>query len=339
MLSALGLDAATEAVYRLMASRPEGWGVEQIAADLGFDEPQVRDALDRLAELALLRRSVESSGSWRAIHPSMGLQLLLRRQQDELDQRRRELDERHAAVGRMIADFAEPAPERIGLDSERLDGMDAIQDRLEQIAERATTSVCTFMPGGGHSEASIEAARCNDARVLQRGVAIRTVCLDSVRNSAPTLAYARWLTQAGGEVRTVPTLPLRMILVDGASALVPLDPADTRRGAVLLYAAGAMAALGTLFEQVWDVALPLGAERERHRHTGLTAQERELLVLLAKGLTDERAAGRLGVSLSTVRRSMASIMERLGARSRFEAGLRAAQAGWLEESAAPAVRG
>lgn len=52
-------------------------------------------------------------------------------------------------------------------------------------------------------------------------------------------------------------------------------------------------------------------------------------MLLAKGLTDETAAGRLGVSLSTIRRSMAAIMERLGARSRFEAGLRAAHMGWL----------
>ncbi|MEU9083788.1 LuxR C-terminal-related transcriptional regulator [Streptomyces sp. NPDC048357] len=337
MLSALGLDTSTEVVYRLLAARPEGWGVGQMAERLGLDEQQVRDALDRLAELSLLRRSADRPGGWRAIHPELGLQLLLRRQQDELERRRRELDETHVAVTRMLADIAEPATGggRAGegsggeADSERLIGMDAIQSRLEQIANKATTSVCTFMPGGGHSPASIEAARHNDAQILLRGVELRTVCLDSVRNSAPTLEYARWLTESGGEVRTVPTLPLRMILIDGASALVPLDPSDTRRGAVLLHAAGAMAALSTLFEQVWAVALPLGARQARDEDTGLTPQERELLTLLAKGLTDETAAGRLGVSLSTVRRSMASIMERLGARSRFEAGLRAAQAGWL----------
>lgn len=37
---------------------------------------------------------------------------------------------------------------------------------------------------------------------------------------------------------------------------------------------------------------------------------------------------RIGVSLGTVRRSMAALMERLGARSRFETGLRATQRGW-----------
>ncbi len=149
MLSALGLDTPTEAVYRLLAARPEGWGVGQMAERLGLEEQQVRDALDRLAELELLRRSADRPGGWRAIHPELGLQLLLRRQQEELERRRQELDRTHVAVTRMIADFAEPAGGGAEPDSERLIGMDAIRSRLEQIANKATTAVCTFMPGGG----------------------------------------------------------------------------------------------------------------------------------------------------------------------------------------------
>lgn len=334
MLSALGLNDSTEAVYRLMATRREGWGVEQIVEQLGLEERHVRDALDQLAELALLRQSADSPGGWRAIHPKLGLELLLRRQQDDLEQRHRELAQTHLAVSRMIADLAEPVARDSPPDSERLVGMDAIQSCLEQIAENAADSICTFMPGGAHSPAAIEAARHNDTQILGRGVRVRTICLDSVRNSTPTREYARWLTSEGGDVRTVATLPLRMILVDGATALVPLDPRDTRQGAVLLHAPGAVVALAALFEQVWNVATPFGSQRERHHCTGLSVQEGELLALLAKGLTDETAANRLGVSLSTVRRNMASIMERLGARSRFEAGLRAAQVGWLPEALA-----
>ncbi|MEU4221706.1 helix-turn-helix transcriptional regulator [Actinoplanes sp. NPDC026623] len=60
-----------------------------------------------------------------------------------------------------------------------------------------------------------------------------------------------------------------------------------------------------------------------------TLDEREamLLALLADGLTDESVAIRLGISERTVRRTMASIMLRLGARSRFQAGLIAARLG------------
>ncbi|MFI9065625.1 response regulator transcription factor [Streptomyces sp. NPDC053429] len=57
--------------------------------------------------------------------------------------------------------------------------------------------------------------------------------------------------------------------------------------------------------------------------------ERELLRLLGSGLTDDTAGQRLGVSSRTVNRLMASIMERLGASSRFEAGIKAAHKGWL----------
>ncbi|WP_155354621.1 LuxR C-terminal-related transcriptional regulator [Acrocarpospora macrocephala] len=51
--------------------------------------------------------------------------------------------------------------------------------------------------------------------------------------------------------------------------------------------------------------------------------------MLLEGQTDEGAARRLGLSLRTVRRSMSSLMTRLGARSRFQAGARAVQRGWL----------
>ncbi|MFJ6687006.1 helix-turn-helix domain-containing protein [Streptomyces werraensis] len=87
-------------------------------------------------------------------------------------------------------------------------------------------------------------------------------------------------------------------------------------------------ALVALFEQTWEQAVPLGVQRPVAPE-GPTAQEQVLLKLLAGGSTDEVAARQLGVSLRTVRRIMAELMNRLGARSRFEAGLLAAHSGWL----------
>lgn len=50
-----------------------------------------------------------------------------------------------------------------------------------------------------------------------------------------------------------------------------------------------------------------------------------MLVALADGSKDEAAARRLGMSRRTFRRRVRSAMERLGARSRFQAGLLWAQ--------------
>ncbi|MET8630960.1 LuxR C-terminal-related transcriptional regulator, partial [Kitasatospora sp. NPDC004669] len=49
----------------------------------------------------------------------------------------------------------------------------------------------------------------------------------------------------------------------------------------------------------------------------------------ADGHTDDAIAKRLGVSPRTARRIATDLMERLNARSRFQAGVRATQAGWL----------
>ena len=138
----------------------------------------------------------------------------------------------------------------------------------------------------------------------------------------------QWLAALGGETRTVPSLPMLMVVVDRETALVPLDPADGRAGALELRSPGAVAAMSALFEHVWSIGVPWGETPPRDAR-GLSTQEQELLRLLADGHTDEIASRRLGVSLRTVRRMASDMMARLGARSRFEAGVRAARHGWL----------
>jgi DNA-binding CsgD family transcriptional regulator len=258
----------------------------------------------------------------------MGLQLLLHRQQAEVLEQQHRFTKSQAAVSELISEYT--AARRTGMsgDTERIEGMDAVQSRLEELAQRTTSGCLSFMPGGGQSASSLTASKPLDELMLQRQNTVLTLYLDSVRNDTATVAYARWLTELGGLVRTTPTLPLRMVLFDREIALVPIDPENTRLGAVQLTGPGIITALITLFEHVWDAAIPLGDE-SRHTCGELTSQERELLRLLSQGLTDEVAARRLGVSLRTTRRMMASIMERLGAHSRFEAGLRAKERRWL----------
>lgn len=133
----------------------------------------------------------------------------------------------------------------------------------------------------------------------------------------------------GAQVRRAPVLPHRLLIVDGATAVVPADPAAPRSGAVLITSPGIVAALVELFDRCWGAAAPLQDAPVPDTSTGLTMAEQELLRLLATGLTDEAAAKRLGVSLRTVKRRMEDLMRRLEAGSRFEAGLKAGQHGWL----------
>jgi DNA-binding CsgD family transcriptional regulator len=329
VLETLGLDRTAETVYRTMLAN-DGWGVAQIAGHLSLAEAEVRAALDRLAGLALLRWSFDEAGPPRPVSPDVGLNGLLARHEAELLRRQQQLAESQAAIAQLLAEHVRPGMGPPTVDE--LTTMDAVLGRLEQLAHRATGQCVSLMPGGGQSTASLAASGPLDELLLSRGVTVLTVYLDSMRNDPATIRYAHWLTELGGAVRTSPTLPLRMVVFDSTTAIVPLDPDNTRLGAVEVTGRGVVRGLMALFERVWEQAAPFGTADTGSEAGGLTSQQRELLRLLARGLTDEAAGKQLGLSLRTVRRMMAELMDRLGARSRFEAGVRAAQQQWLSES-------
>ncbi|MEC3997662.1 LuxR C-terminal-related transcriptional regulator [Actinacidiphila sp. DG2A-62] len=323
-----GLDALSESVYRLLLLHPED-GPPQIAGRLARSETEILGSLERLADLALVRPP-GATGRWRALSPEAGMAVLLARQEAEAARRQAELDHSRGAMASLIAEFSRTRQSSPPSGVEIISSLQDVRERLEQLASEAVAEVLSFAPGGPQPAAVMEASRALDRQSLERGVRMRTVFLDSVRNDQATVQYAQWLNELGGTVRTVPALPLRMIIADGTTAVVPLDPGDSDQGAVLLRSPGVIAALRALFEQVWEHAKPLGEEVQRDGY-GLTGQERQLLRLLSEGLTDERAAQRLGVSLRTIRRMMAALMTRLDSRSRFQAGIKVAASGWLTD--------
>ena len=62
---------------------------------------------------------------------------------------------------------------------------------------------------------------------------------------------------------------------------------------------------------------------------GLTRRQREVLDLLAAGLTDKETAARLNLSPRTVEMRVARLLESLNCRTRTEAVRKAGQRGWL----------
>ncbi|MEY9843306.1 LuxR C-terminal-related transcriptional regulator [Streptacidiphilus sp. MAP5-3] len=326
MLDALGLDRTAELVYRTLLAE-KTFGVDELCLALDLTEDQVRHALDQMFALALIRRSSDRTGGWRAVDPQTGLQTLLARQNADLERKRARIAASQAEIAAMIAERTAALPRDTG--TERLTGTDVVIARIEQQVETARCDVLGITPGAARKPADLEAARRNDARALERGLTIREIMQDSCRNDPATAAHAQWLTESGSEVRTSPTLPHRLIVIDRATAFVPIDARASGKGALLVTDPSLVQALAAMFESIWNTSTPLGASAAPGRH-GLTQREREVLKLLASGMTDEAAAARLAVSDRTVRRVMNDLCERLDASSRFEAGIKAAQAGWLD---------
>lgn len=157
---------------------------------------------------------------------------------------------------------------------------------------------------------------------------VRILFHDSIRDDPEAIARAREISLGGSQARTTLAGVPAMVISDRETAVIFPDPADPTAGTTWTREAAIISALAALFDQAWHAAMPLAADRSRMSSgRGLADAERDLLRLLAAGATDEVAARRLGMSLRTTRRYMATLMSQLDAVSRFQAGAEAARRG------------
>lgn len=329
MLRAFDLDQVCKSLYRMILAHPDA-KLSELSEAMGLPEDRLLQALDQLSKLALVRPVADQPSCFRAVNPEVGIQAVIARQQELLTAEQQRIEQLRVEAAQLSADFTTARLSKHVEGVERLEGIEEIRERIAVLVRDVTTEVMTFAPGGGQSEASLETAKPQDQALLERGVAMRTLYLDSVRNSPATVAYAKWLNDMDGQVRTAPSLPIRLMILDRSKAIVPIDEDDSSAGALVLSGSGTVTALCALFESIWASAVPLTESVSRERdERGLTPQEVETLRLLGQGLTDEAVAKRLGVSSRTARRIAADLLEALDARSRFQAGAKAVTKGWL----------
>ncbi|MEU4214070.1 helix-turn-helix transcriptional regulator [Actinoplanes sp. NPDC026623] len=308
MLESRGLSVAAEAVYRVLLVH-HSWGIDQIAAHLMFTKQQVKTAQQQLVDLALV---TERESQWVAVAPAVGLSALLARAEAEVIARRQQIEATRTAVMAMTAQQGSSA----GASVRRIEGLDAIITRMTELGTLARREVLLLVPDQGPTAD------------LVAEVTVRHLVQTSVRFDTIQLARVRDYAEAGHEVRTIPSVPMPMAVYDRATVLVPIDPDSAEAGMLEVTNSGVVAVACALFDELWSDSTPLD-----HQVGQLDGQldpvQRQLLRMLAEGHTDELAARRLGVSLSTVRRTVAALMGRLEARSRFQAGIRTVERGWL----------
>ncbi|MFI0262744.1 helix-turn-helix domain-containing protein [Streptomyces sp. NPDC017056] len=333
LLGRLGVDPTAERVYRALLAQPHAEPAE-LACRTGIAEEEVDRSLDRLAGLALVRPSAEHPRRLYAVSPRLGMDILLARQQAELAAQQQRVEESRAAAARLVSEFATHQHSVAEHGDFRLVGVDRISDHLTEIGVHAEEELQVFAAGPPREFPGLPASRPLYEQLLARGVRVRTVCLDSARNDPAAVAHAERLVSAGAEVRTAAVLPTCMVVVDRRSALVLSGGQDTRQAAVAVRVQAVTTALCTLFDAVWAAAERLGPAPSRRTADGFTRQHLAALQLLAEGHTDATVARRLGVSTRTARRIATDAMTGMKARSRFQAGVLAAQLGYLPASSA-----
>ncbi|PLW69545.1 LuxR family transcriptional regulator [Streptomyces sp. SCUT-3] len=203
----------------------------------------------------------------------------------------------------------------------RLEDVDALS-REEYLAMRSS------FPEPEVLDASLGA----DLEMLGRGVDLRMLVSAGAVRRPGAARYLGTLAEAGAEVRVTASLPLYLSVVDRSLTVMSLEgDAHGSGGDVILHSHLVATCFTRVFEHNWAAARPYPVRAGPADADGeYSPQEREVLTLLATGAKDESIARRLGCSERTLRRMLTQLMEKLGAESRFEAGVRAAGLGLVD---------
>lgn len=317
VLAIAGLSAAEEIAYELLIDRRTA---TLHHLDAIWTRPEsLRDTLTALETKGLVTARPGDTVWYAAVAPNLALEGLLLSREHQL----REVS-RYAT--QLAATYQQRAAGRRAVDIvEVVTGRRAVRHRLIQVQRDAREEVCCL-----DKPPSLDrpGTRVTTLEVLQRGVARRTIYERASLEPSGSFPQIERLIKAGEQARIVATLPFELYLTDRRLAFLPLQREPAAVGsAIVIHPSGLLEALGELFEGLWQRALPLRLPNGDTRHTAAAdhqADER-LIALLLSGLTDQTIARQLGIGHRTVQRKVASLINTLGARTRFQAGVQAAR--------------
>ncbi|GLV86394.1 hypothetical protein Slala03_60830 [Streptomyces lavendulae subsp. lavendulae] len=221
-----------------------------------------------------------------------------------------------------------PEPETVRPAVQPLTGSEALVTLLDALRRRTVRELRLALPGKPYDRGVLQQAAQLSAELVRRGAQVRVL---HVTDASRDRAYAegtRRIAASGARMRELPYLPVWMAVADRDFAIVQSDPGLEGADATLLRGRTLVGVHRALFDQVWARSGGPGPAAPAEREP-LDEREREALVLLAEGLTDEGISRRTGLSVRTIRRTIAGVMTRMGAQSRFQAGAEAARRQWI----------
>ncbi len=201
-----------------------------------------------------------------------------------------------------------------------------LRQRLIRLGDLTRRELISVHAGPPPTLQVLESSLDADRAMLARGVELRIVFPADFSRVSHVRDYAEAMTAEGALIRFADSLPHRLIVSDHAQAVVPIDHRDLTRGAVQVTNPLLARSLRHLSVSLYRRGRTLD---EVDPDEGPTEMELRLLQALNSGATDEVAARALAISERTLRRYMSAMLAKLGATSRFQAGVKAVERGWL----------
>ncbi|MEU1279652.1 helix-turn-helix transcriptional regulator [Streptomyces sp. NPDC005805] len=269
--------------------------------------------------------------------PERALHELLAGQRAQLGALHRNLD----ALGdvlRLLPDLRQAGRET--LEAEFYADRARLRSRMEDLDALCRNEILAMRSSFAAPEV-LDAGLPEDLRMLERGVSMLLLVSTRAARLTGAARYLSVLLEHGARIRLATTVPLHLNVVDRAVTVLALGPARPRGEQaedVILHGARLAGCFAQVFDHHWSTARPYephaahghGARPPAGAAEEWTPREREVLALLAAGAKDEAIARRLGCSERTLRRLLTGLVAKLGAESRFAAGVRAARLGLVD---------
>ncbi|MFD9893554.1 hypothetical protein ACFWY9_29775 [Amycolatopsis sp. NPDC059027] len=325
MQSAHAIDEETLNLYRLTL-RYETLDTELVAREADMSPEHAAAALSRL-EAARLVRPADTDGRFRATSPEWAEAELLTPVLSELYAKQRFIEE----TRKTLQDLGNAYEQARNAESSGEDFTFLAPGEPTRIAVYRMAGECSSEFATTHLSGTVLGdVLPGEMDMLRRGIGVRVIVQHSVLSKLAFRSYADKVTKAGAEVRSLPQLWFRLAMFDRRAVLASICPGDEpAAGAVLVRNPMVVARVHEMFEHQWETATSEVAGADGRGEVASSELRTAIGEMLASGCTDEVSARRLGMSVRTYRRHVATLMNELGARTRFQAGLRAREAGLL----------
>jgi sugar-specific transcriptional regulator TrmB len=315
-LLALGISANEQKAYELLLANP-GSTTRDMARQTRWTAQRAGHVLKSLEEKGMANRLPERIPRYFPTPPEVALDLLTTRRQDEL-QRARVVAQRWQAKTRPSSFDEQPI--------EIVSGRDAISYRFEHMHRSAREEIlCLERPpyviSATYHHFSVQ------KEAMERGVVLRNIIDPSVLEVPGKAEALRQDVENGENIRVLPRMPMKLVIADRRTALVPLTLEQARDIALVLRPCQLLDALYELFETLWERGKPFGTaavSMEFSDKTRHSIDADRLVSLLAAGINDKSIAQELGISARTLERRLTEMARHLDARTRFQAGWLAA---------------
>jgi len=262
------------------------------------------------------------------LDPEVALQRKAARELEEIRARLAAMSQLPSLADQLGTHYA-GAQWRMDGGAEYLEDPATVNARLEGIVAGARTEILAAQPGGPRTADLLALAIDRDSAALERGVRLRTLYRDTVRDSALTAEQARVMTGRGAEYRTMVGHFERAIVIDRRHAFISnyVVEGAPSHSAWHVSDRAMVAWIGRVFDGEWRRADVWCGELRPRRGTlavdtvsgpgeeavRTTRRQREILRDLAAGHGQPAIARRIGVSKRKLEEEIAALKGLWGA--------------------------